>query len=226
MPELYKTKKSGISNGLYVILDKALVRNRDLKRLVEEVIKGGSDVIQLRDKVSPDRTFLKDAQMVRDITKYFGIQFIVNDRVDIAKAVDADGVHLGQDDLPIDKTRSLLGRSKLIGISCHSLRQAITAQQEGASYIGLGSIFRTPTKQDLKVIGVDLINKVKKELKIPIVCIGGINAGNIKELLDAGAEIVAISSAIVASDEPRAVAQEVKNILEAKEDDTIRICQE
>lgn len=210
---------------LYAILDKGLAGERSLGKLAEEFIKGGADVIQLRDKVSNGRIFAEEAAGVRKITKYFGVQFIINDRADIAKAVGADGVHLGHADIDIKSARIVLGESRLVGISCHSLEQAIEAEKNGADYIGLGPIFKTATRPELRPVGPGLINDVKKSLRIPVVCIGGINCGNIRVLLDNGAETVAVASAVIKSNDICVVARRIKNILERK-DDTVRVCQE
>lgn len=211
---------------LYVILDKQLIGSRNIKILTNEVVKGGADVIQLRDKTSSARDFLKDAETVRAITRQHGIQFIVNDRIDIAKAVYADGVHLGQSDIPIEKARSILNRFKIIGISCHSVEEALNTQNQGADYIGWGPIFKTSTKINVNEIGVDSIDKIKKLLNIPIVCIGGINMSNIKGLLDRGVKTVAVASAVISSKDPRIATQEIKNSLMENQHDTVGICQE
>jgi len=211
---------------LYVILDKQLIGSRNIKILTEEVVKGGADVIQLRDKISSARDFIKDAETVRAITRQHGIQFIVNDRIDIAKAVYADGVHLGQSDIPIEKARSILNRFKIIGISCHSAEEALNAQSQGADYIGWGPIFKTSTKINVNEIGVDSIDTIKKLLNIPVVCIGGINMSNIKGLLDRGVKTVAVASAVIFSKDPRIATQEIKNSIVENQHDTVGICPE
>ena len=209
---------------LYVILDKALSKGKDLKTLTEEIIAGGADVIQFRDKASTDEAFLKDAEAVRNITKNSGVDFIVNDRLDIAKEIDADGVHLGQGDLSIAEARTILGKSSLIGESCHSIEQAINAESEGANYIGFGAIFKTSTRPELKPIGYELIDEVRRNIKIPFVCIGGINETNLDLLLRYGAQCVAVCSAIICSNNPQERTCQLKEILEHKHD-PVRICQ-
>jgi len=206
--------------GLYVILDRELAGERDLIQLACDIAEGGADVIQLRDKTSNSLTYFKNAEVVREVTRHLGAQFIINDRVDIAKSVAADGIHLGQDDLPISETRAILGKYGIIGKSCHSLEQAIKAQEEGADYIGLGPIFKTSTKPYLNAIGVSLIKEVKKSITIPFVCIGGINSSNIEEVISAGAKAVAVASAIVCADNAIKTTKEIKGCL----NDAVRIC--
>ena len=209
---------------LYAILDKTLAGKTDLIWLAGELITGGADVIQLRDKVSNACDFLNTAKRMRDITRSHDVTFIVNDRVDIASASYADGVHLGQEDLSIEHARSILGKYKLVGISCHSLGQALRAAKEGADYIGLGPIFKTTTKPSIAPIGLSIVPEVRKSLGIPVVCIGGVTASNVTTLLDTGAETVAVASAIIKSNKPSRAAREIKHILE-KRYDAVGVCQ-
>ena len=213
---------------LYVVLDKELAGARDLAALALDVIAGGADVVQLRDKISSTRGFLKDAGKIRAITRESHTTLIINDRPDIAKAVDADGVHLGQHDLPLKGARAVLGDFKLIGISCRSLEQALEAESQGADYIGLGPMFKTFTKPDLTPIGYDLVSKLKDCLKIPFVCIGGINITNIEKLFSAGAETVAVAGAIINSKQPRLATQEMVEFLNLtkEQNDTVGVRQE
>lgn len=204
---------------LYVILSKVLVADKDLGELAEDVIEAGADAIQLRDKVSADGVFLKDACLVRDVARRSGIPLVINDRTDIAKAIGAEGVHLGQDDICVDDARKILGKEAIVGVSCHSVKQALRAQADGADYIGLGPIFKTPTKPELKPIGLRIISIVRERIDIPVVCIGGINTSNIKKLLSSGATTVALVSAVIN------IPYIAKTIRE-EENDTAGICQE
>jgi len=153
------------------------------------------DIFQYRDKVSNKETVLRNA---RRLKKSCGgnTLFIVNDFLDVAKIIDCDGVHFGQGDLSLKLARSFLGPDKIVGISCHSLKQAINAQNCGADYIGVGPIFLTSTKPGNKPVGLGLIEAVAKKIKIPFFAIGGINKNNLNSVLSAGAKRVAISSAI------------------------------
>jgi thiamine-phosphate diphosphorylase len=140
----------------------------------------------------------EDAVKLRGITKEHHAVFIVNDYADIALRVDADGVHLGQDDLPLKEARSIMGRKKIIGISTHNIEQAIAAEAEGADYIGFGPVFHTTTKEDAGTPkGTDVLREVKRQLRIPVVAIGGINLENLRSVLDTGIDAVAVSSAIL-----------------------------
>ena len=184
-----------------MIIDRKSSGGRDLAYLAQEAIEGGADMIQLRDKDSSASEILKVGRAIRDLTRKKKIPFIINDRVDIAVAVGADGVHLGQDDLPIEAARSMMGSGKLIGLSTHSLPQALEAEKKGADYIGVGPIFSTPTKPDYRAVGIDLIREVRDKIKIPFVVIGGIDESNIDEVLAAGARRVAVVRAVCGAKE-------------------------
>jgi thiamine-phosphate pyrophosphorylase len=211
--------------SLYVILDKETCSLPDLARAAEQIILGGADIIQLRDKVSDTKTFFSTALAVRKVTAHFKIPLIINDRADLAADIDADGVHLGQDDLPLDIARTLMGKGKIIGCSTHSLEQALKAQADGADYIAVGPIFSTPTKPDYKAVGLDLIKEVKEKIIVPLVAIGGIGGNNMPEVLSRGAKIVAVVRAAVAQKDISAAVKNLKRILsEYKEkDDLIRV---
>ncbi|MFQ6105563.1 MAG: thiamine phosphate synthase [Candidatus Hydrothermarchaeaceae archaeon] len=161
-----------------------------------EVIKGGAGVIQYREKRK--EIALQTAEKLRQVTEEKGVLLIINDWVDIAKEVNADGVHLGQGDMSISNARKILGKDKIIGKSTHTLEQAIEAEKEGADYIGVGPIFATKTKPCAPV-GLELIKKVKNKVRIPFVAIGGINEENIDEVIRAGAKSVAVVSAVAYS---------------------------
>ncbi|KPK42782.1 MAG: hypothetical protein AMJ78_01330 [Omnitrophica WOR_2 bacterium SM23_29] len=198
---------------LYVIVDRNASARRDLIYVAKEAIVGGADMIQLRDKDATVKDLIMLGRALRKLTYKSGVLFIVNDRTDIAKAVDADGVHLGQDDLPIKIARSILGRHKIIGLSTHSISQAEEAQKKGADYIGVGPIFATPTKPEYKTVGVDLIRKVKDKIKIPFVAIGGINESNLDRVLTAGASRIAVIRAVCGAEDIRRAARNLKERL-------------
>ncbi len=211
--------------SFYVILDKKTSLEPNLAKAAEQLIEGGADIIQLRDKISDDKTFFSAAIKIREITKAHKIPFIINDRMDLALAVYADGLHLGQDDLDISIARRWLGADKIIGCSTHNLTQALEAEKEGADYIGLGPIFSTSTKPDYKPVGLDLIKEVKGKIKIPFVAIGGIDQGNIKEALSAGARNIAVVRAAVGQKDIKMAARNLKNIILGykKDYDLIRV---
>jgi thiamine-phosphate pyrophosphorylase len=163
-------------------------------------LKAGVRWIQYRDKTKSRLGIYRLARRLRELTWDFGACFIVNDHVDIAASVDADGVHLGQDDLPLKEARKILGKDKVIGISTHSLSEAIKAEAEGADYIGFGPVFPTKTKDAGDPKGVQMLCKVRNKVNIPIIAIGGINLDNVDSVLASGADAVAAASAILKGD--------------------------
>lgn len=173
---------------LYVISDSM----RDHVKMVREVVAGGAKIVQLRDKNASKKQLLKWAKHVRRITGKAGVIFIINDFVDLAREADADGVHLGQDDLSVAKARRQLGPEKIIGVSVHNFGQALKAEREGADYIAVGPIFSTPTKPQAQPVGLGLLKKVIQKVKIPVVAIGGIDQFNIRKILKTGCRRVAV----------------------------------
>ncbi len=170
-----------------------------LSAKVEQACRGGADIVQLRAKALADREFVALAQMIRILADRYRKLFIVNDRLDIALAAMADGLHLGQDDMPVAIARELArkaGQPLLIGKSTHSLEQALAAQEEGADYIGVGPVFATPTKPGRSAVGLPLVSQVAGVIRIPFVAIGGIDATNIRQVREAGATGVACVRAI------------------------------
>jgi thiamine-phosphate pyrophosphorylase len=185
--------------GLCFITDR-----KACKLLCEEmtlkVLRAGLKWVQYRDKEKSRREIYEEAIRLRKLTKDFNAVLIVNDYADIALAVDADGVHLGQDDLPIRETRKIMGSNKIIGISTHSLEQAKEAEKDGADYIGFGPVFHTVTKDVGSPKGTDMLQEIKRHVQIPVIAIGGINLENIKLVLDTGVDAVAVASAILSGD--------------------------
>ena len=198
---------------LYVIVDRAAVGPRDLVEVASSAIRGGADVIQLRDKSASAKQLIEAASRLLPLTRAAGIPLMINDRADIARSVDADGVHLGEEDLPLKDARDLLGAGRIIGKSTHSLEQALAAQAEGADYIGVGPIFPTPTKPDYRSVGTALISQVASRMRAPIVCIGGINGSNLEQVLEAGACCVAVVRAVCGAADPEAAARALKRTL-------------
>lgn len=180
---------------------------------VEQALKGGADIIQLRAKTMSTASLLGIGKKLRALTRKLKKLFIVNDRVDLMLALDADGVHLGQEDLPIDFARRIIGKTdKIIGRSTHSLEQALEAQREGADYIGFGPIFATPTKPAYRPVGLDLIPKVMKRINIPTVFIGGIDRSNVTQVITRGAKCVAVVRAVFSTPDPLMSARELKGL--------------
>jgi thiamine-phosphate pyrophosphorylase len=201
--------------SLYLVTDRGLSKGRTNMEVVEAAIKGGVTVVQLREKHATTREFLDEALKVREYCLEKNVLFIINDRLDIAQAVDADGVHLGQDDLPIEYARKFLGPEKIIGVSAFNQTDAIAAEKAGANYLGISPIFTTPTKPELETgIGIEGLRKIRKSVKIPVVGIGGLGSSNAYDVITAGADGIAVVSAIVSAIDPRQAAAEIKAEIE------------
>lgn len=187
---------------LYAITGEEFHPNRSLKEVMEEAILGGVDIIQLRDKFSTKREVLQKARMLRELTKKYDVTFIVNDHIDVALSVDADGIHIGQDDLPLVEARKIVGPNKIIGVSTHKIEEAREAERNGADYIGVGPVFPTKSKVDVvDPVTTEYVRQVANEIKIPFVAIGGIKLHNVDQVLAAGAtRICAISEIVGSSD--------------------------
>ena len=197
---------------LYVIISSNLVKKPSIE-VLQDVIKGGADAIQLREKMMSDSEFLIIAHEFKRVTAQSKTIFIVNDRAEIAKKVDADGVHIGQSDIDLDTARKILGYDKIIGVSTHNISKARRAQQAGADYIGVGPVFSSTTKGYEPAVGLDYVKQVKKEITIPFVAIGAINLHNIHKVLHAGGRRVAICSAIIGSENILEVTRSFKDSL-------------
>jgi thiamine-phosphate diphosphorylase len=178
--------------------------------LVEKAIKGGVTAVQFRDKKLADNEFLSSALELQKICSKYHVPFIINDRVDICLAVNADGVHLGQHDMPVEAARKLLGADKIIGISANSLEELEKANNSSADYIGFGAIFSTPVKETYKDFGVEIIPKVLKISRLPVVFIGGISLSNIQSVRDAGAKNVAVVRALMDAEDPEQAAKKLR----------------
>jgi len=204
---------------LYFITDSRLT-GRTVLEDVGSAIHAGVKIIQYREKDLTTREMIDEAGKICRLCRENDVLFIINDRVDIALAVDADGVHLGNEDMPYEATRRILGNTKIIGLTVHDVGEAIEAERIGADYIGISPIFETTTKPDAGTpAGTDLIKYIKKAVKIPFVAIGGINQDNIKSVLEAGARSIAVISAIVTKDD---VEKECKKFREVIISDSIK----
>lgn len=187
--------------SIYYVTDEELLHpSYDLYKSVEDAIIGGATMIQLREKNTTTREFIKRAKKIKDICAKYEVPLIINDRVDVALAIDADGVHLGQDDMDISCARKILGQDKIIGISASNLQEAQIAEKGGATYIGVGAMYSTNTKIDADMTTMEELKIIRKEVKIPIVVIGGINQKTIPDFKDTDIDGLAIVSAIASSD--------------------------
>jgi thiamine-phosphate pyrophosphorylase len=194
--------KAAIDYSLYLVTDRDLIGNKDFAETVEEAIKGGVTLVQIREKNLSTLEFFQLALGIKEIAKKHSVPFIVNDRVDIALAVDADGVHIGQEDIPLTVARKLLGPTKIIGVSVSTLKQALAAQHEGADYLGIGAVFPTTTKNDADHVSLKDLQEIKAEVTVPVVAIGGINKNNIHNVMATGVDGAAVVSAIIACSDP------------------------
>ena len=199
---------------LYVVTDRELSRGRSDAEVARLAYEGGADVVQLRMKNADGREMLEQANLIRQCADEMCKLFIIDDRVDIAMASGADGVHLGQSDIPLADARRLMGDDAIIGISVDSVEEAVAAQEGGADYVGVGAVFRTGTKPDAQQgVGLGAVFEVRQAVDIPVVAIGGINRGNIKDVIRAGADAAAVVSAVVAQDDVRAAAHELRDLI-------------
>ena len=208
--------------SLYVVLDRTASAGRDLEVILDATLAGGCRMIQLREKEWPSGRLLPLAERMRDRCRRAGATFIVNDRVDLALAVGADGVHLGQDDLPPRAARPLLRPGMVLGRSTHSVGQAREAQVEGADYIAVGSMFPTRAKPDFQLVGPELIRAIRPETRSPLVGIGGVTRENVAEVIRAGADGVAVISAVCGAPDPAAATREFLAAIRAARDLTGR----
>ncbi len=200
------------THPIYLLTDRT-ISGLSLTQITRRAVSAGIRTIQLREKQMSKRDLYKEALKMRDITLQHDVQFIINDYIDIALAVDADGVHLGQEDMPILEARKIMGSKKIIGVSTHSLRQAVRAQNEGADYIGFGPMFPTTTKDAGRPKGLKRLASIRKQVDIPIVAIGGITWENVNEVLNAGADYVAVASGILSGNIKSNTGKYLKAIL-------------
>lgn len=205
--KLQKLKFDRKSMLLYAVTDRAWLGAKSLSMVVREALEGGASFIQLREKNLPFDEFLAEANEIKEVCKEYMVPFVINDNVDVALACDADGVHLGQDDMSPIEARKILGDNKIIGLSAVNLEQAILAEKQGADYLGVGAVFPTSTKEDADYVSYEELKKICEAVSIPVVAIGGIGADNIMELKGSGIDGISVVSAIFAQ----------KNIKEATE---------
>ncbi|MFL0197892.1 thiamine phosphate synthase [Clostridium sp. WILCCON 0269] len=197
--------------SLYLVTDRSFLKEKLLHEAVEEAILGGVTMVQLREKDASTRDFYRQALEVKKITEIYKIPLIINDRLDIAQAVDAEGVHLGQSDMPLTTARNILGRDKIIGISVGNVEEALEAEKNGADYVGIGTVFFTGTKKDIDTpIGIEVLEKICNSINIPAVAIGGINENNFKEVLSTGVDGISVISAILGKDDIKIAAEALR----------------
>lgn len=208
--------KPEIDYTLYLCTDRSLMTTDTIEESVELAVKGGVTVVQLREKDCSSREFYEMAVRVKEITDAYEVPLLINDRADIAMAVGADGVHLGQDDLPVQAARGLLGSDKIIGATAHTVKEAVRAWKSGADYLGAGDVFGTSTKQDARRLSLEELTEICQSVPIPVVAIGGVRADNIARLRPTGAKGAAVISAVVGQKDITAATRElISNFQEA-----------
>ncbi|QCR86991.1 thiamine phosphate synthase [Moraxella osloensis] len=211
---------------LYLVTDRNCLQQQTLEQAVEQAILGGVTLVQLREKAIASKEFYERALRIKAICHHYNVPLLINDRVDIALAVEADGVHIGQSDLPCRVVRQILGKDKIIGVSARTAKQAIQAQADGADYLGVGAMFATSTKQDAKTVSVETLNDIRQSVSIPIVAIGGINHTTLPALQQAlqAAETsiehlidgVAVVSAILGQKDVKLASEQLKEMIKIK----------
>lgn len=199
---------------LYAVTDRSWLGGRTLYQDVEAAIKGGATFIQLREKTLDEAHFLEEAKEIKELCKKYQVPFVINDNVDIALAMDADGVHVGQSDMEAGAVREKLGPDKIIGVSAQTVEQALLAEQKGADYLGVGAVFPTGSKDDAVEVSHETLKAICEAVKIPVIAIGGISTGNVMELSGSGICGIAVISAIFAKPDIEAAAKELKEQME------------
>lgn len=199
-----------IDYSLYLVTDRRLMSTRTLEQAVERAIEGGSTLVQLREKTASSLEFYHAAAEIKRITDSHHIPLIINDRVDVALAVDAAGVHAGQSDLPAGIIRGILGEGKIVGVSVASVAEAVKAQQDGADYISIGAMFATDTKNDAGLVPMDELKRIRLAVSLPVVVIGGINKDTIPLFADAGIDGIAVVSAMISAENITQATEQLK----------------
>ncbi len=202
--------------GLYIIIDTQALKGRSHIEVAAQAIRGGANIIQLRDKLHTKRELLPIAQQLKELCAEHNVPFIINDYLDLVLSADADGLHLGQNDLPIPVARKLLPMGKILGCSTTTVDQATTAESEGADYIAVGSMYPTISKETAKVVGLDRLRQIRQAVTLPLVAIGGITRHNAAEVIAAGADSVAVISAVLGAENIEDAAQQIVASLEAQ----------
>jgi len=199
---------------LYLVTDRAAAGNRDLMEIVLQAVEGGVTMVQLREKDAPTREFLELAFKLKEVLSEKNIPLIINDRIDIALACDADGVHIGQGDMPYHIARRILGKDKIIGLSVENFEQIEKANALDVDYIGVSPVFATPTKTDTaQPFGLEGLDKAVKMSVHPVVGIGGMNTHSARQVIERGADGIAVVSAIIASKDPRSAAKQLLDLI-------------
>ncbi len=204
---------NNIDYSVYLVTDRDLLKGRNLTEVIEEAILGGTSIVQLREKYASSLEFYEVAKEVKKITDKYNVPLIINDRIDIALAIDASGVHLGQSDIPCSIARKILPKGKIIGVSAHNLKEAEKALKDGADYLGCGAVFNTSTKKDVTTLSYEGLKEITDNINIPIVAIGGINENNIITLKGSGINGVAVVSSIIGKENVKGASEKLKELV-------------
>lgn len=196
---------------LYAVTDRHWLEGRTLKEVVKESLDGGVTFVQLREKTLEDEKFLEEARELKELCKKYNVPFVINDNVDIAIAMDADGVHVGQSDMEAGDVRAKLGPDKIIGVSAENVEQAVLAEKRGADYLGVGAVFPTGSKDDAADVSYETLKAICEAVSIPVIAIGGINEGNVSKLAGSGIVGVAVISAIYAAKDIKKATEDLKS---------------
>lgn len=197
---------------LYAVTDAAWTGEKTLIQQVKEALEGGITFLQLREKHLSEEEFLREAVEIKHLTDQYQIPFVINDNIEIAQKAGADGVHVGQDDMPVEEVRKILGEDKIIGVSAHNVEEAVRAEQGGANYLGVGAVHTTATKENTSAVSMEEMKKICQTVSIPVVAIGGIKKNNMNVLSGTGVDGIAVVSAIFAA---KNIKEETKELLEA-----------
>ena len=205
-------KKEDIDYSVYLVTDHRDKTYEEFLNIIEEAIKGGTSIVQLREKTASTKDFYKLALKVKEITSKYDVPLLINDRIDIALAIDSDGVHIGQDDMPADIAREIIGDDKILGVSASTVEEAKKAQMDGVDYIGSGAVFPTSTKDDADSVSKPQLKEIVDSIDIPVVAIGGITLENANTLKDTGIAGFSVVSAIMSAKDPKEASQKLKEI--------------
>ena len=200
---------------LYAVTDRAWTGKMTLVEQVQAALDGGITCLQLREKALSDDEFLAEAKIIGALCEQYSVPFIINDNVNVALACGADGIHVGQEDMAAKKVRELVGEDMMIGVSVHTVAEAIQAEQDGADYLGLGAVFHTDTKDDAEDMTADMLKAICDAVSIPTVAIGGISEKNVGKLAGSGVDGIAVVSAIFAADDPKRAAEKLLALSDA-----------
>ena len=195
---------------LYAVTDRHWLNGETLYSQVEKALKGGATFIQLREKKLDEGSFLEEAKEIQKLCKEYNVPFVINDNVEIAKEINADGVHVGQSDMEAQNVREILGDDKIIGVSAQTVEQALLAEKHGADYLGVGAVFKTGSKDDAEEVSHDELERICKAVSIPVIAIGGITHDNVKELAGRGIVGIAVISAIFSQKDIENATKELK----------------